>query len=242
MFVYGVCAGPSGKFERLARPAIVQVSPTARIIVRKGQRSIHKAYNSIIREARKLTELEGLILLHDDTVIEDERLEAKLRDLFADPKVGIVGVIGGRSHSTTMRWWKGERRGAIRDNQQGQLDFGRGTHRVDTVDGLLLALSPAATRVLHCDTHRYDGFHGYDAELCAQARHVGLKVIVADIDVYHDNNAEAWFGDELSFMIADLTYRLKWEPMSPFVRRRRTARRLRLKWHRLRRDTRAWRR
>jgi hypothetical protein len=216
VFVYGVCAGPSGRFEQVAKPAILKIDPQARILVRHSQSSIHAAYNSILMEAESLDGIEGLVLLHDDTVIEDPDIEGKLREVFADPAVGIIGVVGGGPHPR-MQWWEGERHGYVRDNQQGILDFGGGVHDVHTVDGLFIALSRSALR-LRFDEDRYHGFHGYDAEICAQARAAGLRVVVAQVDVYHDNKANAWYSDKLSYDINNIEYQLKWKSPDAFRR------------------------
>ncbi|NHC13427.1 glycosyltransferase [Motilibacter deserti] len=208
-FVYGVCAGPSDKLERLALPGIRRAAPDGAVLVRRGQRSIHVAYNSILDEAARVPGLEGLVLLHDDTVIEDEELERKLRAALSVPGVAVVGVIGGRNHPE-MNWWEGERFGYVRDNQHGVLDHGRGLHDVDTVDGLLLVLSAEAVHSLRFDEQRYLGFHGYDADICAQARARGWRVVVTDLDVFHSNNVASPFGDGLNLEISSITYRLKW--------------------------------
>jgi len=177
--------------------------------VRAGQSSIHVAYNSILEEASALADLEGVVLVHDDVELRDRELERKLGEAFADPGIAVVGVVGGRDHRA-MQWWTGERRGYVTDEQQGVLDFGRGRRPVDTVDGLLLALSPWAARNLRFDSERYRGFHGYDAEICALARARGKQVVVWDIDVHHHNDRDAWYGDRRAMRLADLTWRLKW--------------------------------
>ncbi len=210
MVAYGICVGSSnGKVHRVALPGIRELDPAAPILIRTGHSSIHAAYNSILEEAASLPDLEYLVLLHDDVHIRDPDFETKLRTAFQDSRVAVVGVVGGVDHKA-MPWWTGQKRGYVIDNQQGILDFGRGRWPVDTVDGLLLALSPWAVRTLRFDTERYRGFHGYDAEICAQARSCGRQVMVWDLDVYHDNDPENWYGDQRSLRAADLTWRLKW--------------------------------
>ena len=99
MFVYGVCAGPSDKLERIAMPGIRVANPDAAVLVRRGESSIHIAYNSLLDEALRTPGLEGVILVHDDTAIEDPDIEAKLRELRGEvDSVGessrsIVGVV-----------------------------------------------------------------------------------------------------------------------------------------------------
>lgn len=235
-----MCAGPSDKMERIVRPALERVAPDAPVIVERGHHSIHAAYNAIIEKCLQLPDVEGLVLLHDDVELRDPDTEQTLRETLADPKVGIVGVVGGRTH-VSMPWWEGSSRaGRVTDNQQGELNFGRGTHHVDTVDGLLLVFSPAALQQLRFDERRFPrSFHGYDADICSQARAAGLAVMVADIDVHHHNNTEAWRGDALSYSITDLAWQLKWRRLAPQARLRMQAEHIRLRLQRWRRDTRA---
>jgi hypothetical protein len=219
VFVYGVAsASASGKLDRIAIPSIRRQDPSARILVAIGAESIHAAYNSILDEASPLVDLECLVLLHDDVQIRDPSFEAKLRVALGTPGVAIVGVVGGLHHQA-MQWWTGQKRGHVTDNQQGVLDFGRGKWPVDTVDGLMLALSPWAVRNLRFDTKRYHGFHGYDADICAQARSHGQRVMVWDLDVYHDNDPNNWYGDKRGLRAADLTWRLKWRSDATMAKR-----------------------
>jgi hypothetical protein len=225
---YGICAGPTGKLTDVALPHLP--GGEQRLLVRRGQSSIHAAYQSICDEAARIADLSALVLLHDDVRIRDDRFEPKLLDVLADPAVGLVGVIGGRDHPI-MLWWYGETRGRVVENQHGTLDFGwdatDGVARaqVDTVDGLLLALAPWTVRNVRFDLRHYSGFHGYDAEICARVRKAGRKVLVADLDVHHDNHPSNWAGDAVNLAVADLTWRRRWRSPS-FAQRRAWARRI----------------
>ena len=203
MFAYGVVVGPSDRFERLCRPALEQHAKGP-VLVRRGQSSLFTAYNSLIDEARALPDCQGLVLLHDDVELQGD-LEGPLAACFADAAVGVVGVVGSRG--APFAWWDGEPYGRAAD-PRGVDDHGGGTHEVDTVDGLLLALSPAALGSLRFDEERYHGFHGYDADLCAQARARGLKVLVTELPVFH--HSRHFRGRQASFSIARYTYLLKW--------------------------------
>jgi Glycosyltransferase like family len=222
VIVYGVCAGPSRKYEEIALPGLQLASTDPTVEVLRDQTSIFTAYNTILDAARKRDDLEALVLLHDDTRNLDPNLEEKVRAVLVDPDVAVAGVIGGRGHRV-MSWWEGERFGRTSDNQHGLLDYTTGVHQVDTVDGLFLVLSPWAVRHLRFDERRYRGFHGYDADICAQARAAGKKVVVFDVEIFHDSKTGDIFGDFKRFATADLTWQLKWQGGS---RRERMARRL----------------
>lgn len=220
VFVYGVCAGSSDRLAAtLARS--LEARGLGPLLVRLNQSSIFAAYNSLMDEAiGRWPDLEGLVLVHEDVVIEDERFEEKLRAAFADPKVGVAGVIGGVGH-WEMSWWR-----TAREKRHGHVgspekveDYSRGTHDVDTVDGLLMALAPGFVRSCRLDGSGYPGFHGYDSELCAVAREAEMHVIVADLDVFHDHKAS---GDHtVAYGWANHEWMLRW---------RSTRRRGRLKW------------
>ncbi len=209
MFVYGACAGRSDRLATTLVPSL-EGHGLGPLLVRRGQTSIFDAYNSLMDEAiERWPHLEGLVLLHDDVAIQDERFEEKLRAAFADPTVGVVGVIGGLGHDE-MSWWR-----TVRERRHGHVatpakreDYSRGIHAVDTVDGLMLAVSPRFVRDHRLRGAGYPGFHGYDSELCAQARASGLRVLVVDIELFHDHQPS---GDRtLAFSWAEYEWMLRW--------------------------------
>ncbi len=121
-------------------------------------------------------DIEGLVLLHEDVTIESAAFIAAIRTELADPDVAVVGAIGAL-RPASLRWWQGEGRGRVRDST-GLVDFGGGRHDVDVLDGLCLVLSPWAIQHLRFDESAFDGFHGYDSDICLQARAAGKRVRV----------------------------------------------------------------
>lgn len=211
VFVYGVCVGPSDKFATVSRPSLEKLG-LGPLLIRPDQTSIFEAYSSMTDEAiERWPDLEGLVFIHDDVAIRDERFEDRLRDQLARPDVGIVGAIGGRHHSA-MSWWEtAERFGGV-DSPTKQDRWTPGTHEVDTVDGLLLVLSPRIARTLRWNGRGYPGFHGYDSEICAAVRASGHRVIVTDLSVLHDckpDSSKSW-----AYRWALYTYLLRWRAAS----------------------------
>lgn len=49
---------------------------------------------------------------------------------------------------------------------------------MEMVDGCILVLSPWAVANLRFDEERYSGFHGYDADICFEARSQGKRVVL----------------------------------------------------------------
>lgn len=206
MIVYGVCIGPTEKYETICKPSL----PTRAIILeRRDFCSIFSAYNSIMEEAVGIIDLEALVLLHDDVAI-GANFERDLRAALATGAdvVGAVGAVGPRS----IAWWKGEPRGRAVEVER-VFDYGGGTHLVDTVDGLLLALTADLVKSTRFDDQTFSGFHGYDIDFCTTARSQGRKVVVAPLDLVHHTKANR--GDINAWRRADLLWRRKWGYVSP---------------------------
>jgi hypothetical protein len=204
--VYGVCVGPSEKFERIALPGIKAVDPNAPILVRYNQQSIFQAYNSMIDEATSL-DIDGIVFIHDDVLIRDENFSSKVISLFDNPEIGIVGAIGASSLKS-VEWWWYETRG--RAYELGRtIDYGVGTCDVDAVDGLLIAMSPTAMRTLRFDDVNFSGFHGYDVDIGMQVKSAGLRVVVTDLDILHVT-VPGQVTNRPAHLRAGLVWRRKW--------------------------------
>ncbi len=209
MIYFGTCAGYPAKLAKHCRPGLtasmsegyVHLTPESNGV------DIFPVYAGMMREARA-ADAECLVLIHDDLEFQDPELATKLRAAFADPSVAIVGLIGARGVQG-VEWWFGDRAGRVTDLAIGLHDFGFENPDVHSLDGMMLALSPWALANLRLEGLGYAGFHGYDAELCFQARAAGKRVVVADITATHHSAggftqglAEAeevfqrrWFGD-----------------------------------------------
>ena len=193
MFVYGVCVGPSGKFEAACGPSLERYGFEP-VILRRHQRSIFEAYVSMMDEASdRWPDLEGLVLLHDDVVIEDDCIETNLRRLFRSGRTGIVGVVGGTGHDE-LSWWKTDERFGHCRMATHVDEYSRGDHEVSTVDGLFMALSPPAVQLLSRSLRQggYPAWHGYDSEMCRLVRQAGLSVLVSDFELFHDCKRGPW--------------------------------------------------
>lgn len=211
--LFGICVSSVQRFESIARPGIQRVAPNASVLARFDQASIFEAYNDIIEAA---ADSAALVLIHDDLELRDTELERKLRDLFANPQVAIVGVVGGRN-VTDMAWWHCEEKiGHAPDTfWEHRADIPDGD--VDAVDGVFLALSPWAIRNLRFDTTRFRGFHGYDADICRQAKAAGKRVVVADIETFH-HTASGYASGTHAWHEALYAWRLKWQSSTVVTR------------------------
>lgn len=208
MIAFGVCIGPDEtNYRRWALPGIARAAEADSVLLEsRDNASIFPAYNEILDHVAGLEGIEGLALIHDDVELRDGRLAGTLRTRFADPDIAVVGVIGARGVGS-LAWWEYDTSGACEETR-GRIDFGAGFHEVDTVDGLFMALSPWAIRNLRFDADSYHGFHGYDADFCAQARAAGRRVVVDGVDLFH--HTKGGYGNIESYRAADETFRRKW--------------------------------
>lgn len=221
MIAFAACVADADKFRDIAAPGLrTATEPDSVIVEAETDRSIFEAYNEILDAVRDREDLEALVLLHEDTEILDPGFCAKVRDVLADGSVGVIGVIGGRG-GQSLAWWDAPMKAGRVTETRGVIDFGtRGVVDVDAVDGLLLVLSPWAVRELRFDTDTFTGFDAYDADICAQARAAGRRVVVADLEVAHrhtrtgtsrtDAAGTADRADDSGYARADELFRAKW--------------------------------
>ena len=200
------------KYKKFAEPGIRRAAePDSALLLRHGAPSIQTAYNSIIEEAGARPDLEALVLLHQDVELRDGDLAERLRTCMRDPLVAVVGAVG--SHNVrTCEWWRNGVVGGVKAPELvGPETVVGGTPPrgpVDSVDGLLLVLSPWAVRTLRFDERFAPYFHGYDLDICFQAREQGRRVVVADIDVVHHAGFD--FFDRRTWVAAYMLWHRKW--------------------------------
>lgn len=183
------------------------------MIVLRHQTSIAAAYNSILDMASRSPSVEGVILLHDDVELLDREWRAKLDDAF-EQGGDVVGVIGGRGRGG-MAWWTREQQFGRVAQPDLIMDKGLGLAEVDVLDGLILGVSPWGVRNLRFEVDAYPGFHGYDADICSQARARGRRVFVAPIEVMHHTRGA--FGTRKSYedwIRAVLAWEIRWKATS----------------------------
>ena len=226
MIAYAVCVGDPEKFRTICLPGLARVrTPEDLVIEAEHPTSIFAAYNEVLDAVRDRDDLEALVLLHEDTEILGPDLPDLLRRRLAEPDVAIVGAVGARG-ITGLSWWDApERFGGIVESR-GLLHFSDGAQEADTVDGLFMALSPWTVRNLRFDEGSYTGFDAYDADLCAQARAAGKRVLAEEMPIVHRHTrvgalrADTGAG---SFVGNDRVFREKWEKLLRESQRRQAA-------------------
>jgi GT2 family glycosyltransferase len=209
MIAFGTAIANHDLYERYARPGIESCAESDSVVItRTGFDSIQVPYNSILEEASRLDGLEALVLLHEDTEIVDPSLAAKIREGLALAGVELLGPVGARG-IRGIAWWQAEQFGQVRApavTYDGWFigQHPNGWHEVESLDGFLLVLSPWAVRELRFDGRFTPHFHGYDVDLCFEARSRGARCLVAPIAAAHHGGIrrernEAWHRAELAW-------------------------------------------
>jgi hypothetical protein len=216
MIAFAACVGTPAKLAAYAAPGLRRAMERDSVFAElTTDRSIHEAYNEALDHFAGVPGTEALVLLHEDTELVDADFCARVREVLRDPSVAIAGAVGA-SGVHSLRWWDGAIAGRAAE-PRGVVAGGPVPCDVDCLDGLLLVLSPWAVANLRCDTDRFTGFHGYDADLCFAARAAGRRVVAADLGVFH--HTKGGYGDEGAFAAADAAFREKWIPSTASVTR-----------------------
>jgi hypothetical protein len=207
MIAFVSCVGSPETYARRALPGLHRVGEPGSVAGQvTSESSIFEAYNRALDHFGVLEDLEALVLVHEDVELFDRDFGDRIRRALADPQVAIVGAVGARDVDS-LAWWHGEVAGRAFE-PRGALDGGFDEPEVDAVDGLLMALSPWAVRNLRFDEARYTGFHGYDVDLCFQAREAGRRVVVTELTLFH--HTKGGLGDGDAFQAANRAFRAKW--------------------------------
>ena len=232
MIVFGCPITRPTDYERFAAPGIARARERdSAVYANSSAGSIFRAYNLLLEQAAAHADLEALVLLHQDVEIVDDDFCGKVRRALADPDVGIVGCVGALD-ARSMAWWEGAVTWASfthRYYEHGGGDlpafamypesspppaYAR-TGEVDTLDGFLLVLSPWSVRELRFD-ESLGRFHGYDFDICLQARAAGKKVLTADLKVVHHHSLEL-LDDPEGWIAAHVRLIEKWEERFPML-------------------------
>jgi GT2 family glycosyltransferase len=212
MIIFGTAITEVEPYDRYAKPGIDRVAePDSKIYAHQTTGSLFRNYNLMLDLAREEPEMEALVLIHQDAELIDPDFCSKVREVLSDPEVAIVGCVGAIG-VRSIAWWEGAVTWASfthRYREIGGGDFEAMTFNsserpsftqlgeVDSIDGFIMVLSPWAVRELRFD-ESLGKLHGYDFDLCCQARAAGKKVMTADFRAIHHHSLdlisepEAW--------------------------------------------------
>ena len=198
MFAFGCSIIMPDVYERCARPGIQRArEPDSQVLAHAASGSVARSFNLLLDRAAALDGLEALVLLHEDAEILDADFCSRIRETLADPDVAVVGCVGSRG-ADGIAWWEGEVTWNSAPYHHGEAGGGELTwHKggaqtpgeVDTIYGVLMVLTPWAVRTLRFD-ESIGLLHGYDADLCRQARAAGKKVMTANLGLAHHHSLD----------------------------------------------------
>jgi Glycosyltransferase like family len=197
LIAYGSSITVPETYERCARRGFERVAePDSKVFAHAAAGPLARSYNLILQEAVGYDDLEALVLVHQDVEILDSDFCTKLRRALRNPDVAVVGCVGA-TDVDSIAWWDGSvvwdrpvyRYGELGGGDISWTDGEAPPGEVDTVYGLVLALSPWTVRTLRFD-ESLAPLHGYDFDLCRQVRAAGRKVVTEDVVVAHHHSLE----------------------------------------------------
>lgn len=209
VLVIGCCFGGNGeKLKGQTHQKIKSImGPDDVFVAVPGTSGICNAYNKVLKIARNTTGCKTVVLLHDDTEINDPKFREKILNAINEGNIGAVGVVGG-SELTSLAWWKSKKTIGKIHESRGTIDFNTTSGDVDAIDGLFMAISQTAFRKFEFDEENFPKFHGYDVDYCLTLRNSGLRVVVRPIDLFH--RTKGGFGNAKEFLEANTVLQNKW--------------------------------
>ena len=224
MIAFGCPITDSRAFTQYAQRGIeLAKEPDSVVFAYASSSSIFRTYNLYLDLAKKLDDLEALVLVHQDAELVDPDFCAKIRQALQDPEVALVGC-GGSLGVRSIAWWEGavtwsgfthrfqEHGGgeipALSWDAEKLPSYAR-LGEVDAIDGFVMALSPWAVRELRFD-EALGRLHGYDFDLCCQARAAGKKVVTADFRAIHHHSLDMIKGID-GWVEAHIKVAEKWD-------------------------------
>lgn len=229
MIAFGCAILDEELYERFAEPGIRLASePDTKLLIYAAIGSIFRTYNLLLEKAAALDDLEALVVVHQDAEIVDPDFLPKVREALSDPEVALVGCAGAVD-VRSIAWWEGSVTWASFTHRFGE--YGGGdlpalswmpeeipvyaeTGEVDAIDGFVIAFSPWAIQNLRFDEGIGGELHGYDFDICMQARAAGRKVVTADLRVIHHHSLELISNIE-TWIEAHIKLTEKWQDLLP---------------------------
>jgi GT2 family glycosyltransferase len=230
MIAFAVSITKEREYDRIAKPGIDRAAePDSQILAYGSAGSIFRSYNVLLEQAAQLDDLEALVILHQDTELVDDDFCSKIRRALSDPDVAIVGCAGAIDVRSIAYWEGSVTWGSFAHRYS---EYGGGeipaltwdltdapayahTGEVDSIDGFAMALSPWVVRELRFD-ESLGQIHGYDFDICLQARAKGKKVVTSDFRAIHHHSLEL-IRDSESWIQAHMRIAEKWHDTMPAV-------------------------
>ena len=224
MIVFGCPITDGRAYTRYAERGIkLAKEPDSIVFAYHSASSIFRTYNLYLDLAKKLDDVEALVLVHQDAEVIDPDFCAKVRRALQDPEVALVGC-GGALGVRSIAWWEGSATWASFSHRFHEMGGGEipgftwdvdnapawgVTGEVDTIDGFVIAMSPWAINNVRFD-ETLGKLHGYDLDICLQTRTAGKKVVTTDFKAIHHHSLDL-IKDEEAWIAAQMRIAEKWE-------------------------------
>ena len=224
MIAFGCPITDGEAFTKYAEPGIkLAKEPDSVVLAYHSASSLLRTYNLYMDLAKKLESLEALVLVHQDAELIDPDFCTKVRGALRDPDVALVGC-GGALGVRSIAWWEGSATWASFSHRFHEMGGGEihgftwdvdnappwgSLGEVDTIDGFVIVMSPWAINNLRFD-ETLGRLHGYDLDLCLQARTAGKKVVTTDFRAIHHHSLDL-IRDEEAWITAQMRIAEKWE-------------------------------
>ena len=166
MIAFAVAVTKDEEYEQFAKPGIERSKePDSELVILSATNSLFRSYNTLLAEARKLDDLEALVLLHQDTELVDDDFCGKIRAALATPRwrssaararstfaaspTGRARSPGARSSTATRSTAAARSRRSAGTSRRPPTTCETG--EVDSIDGFAMAFSPWAVQELEFD-------------------------------------------------------------------------------------------
>jgi hypothetical protein len=204
MIAFGSSITKPDVYARCAELGISRVAERdSEVLAMPAVGSIFASYNALLDHFSSRSDLEALVLVHQDAEIVDADFCSIVRRVIQDPDVGVVGCVGAVG-VRSIAWWEASVTCASFINRYDEHGGGdlpsfswawsdapayARMGEVETIDGFVMVHSPWVVRNIRFD-EELGSFHGYDLDLCLQVRAAGRKVMTADFRAIHHRQLE----------------------------------------------------
>lgn len=159
----------------------------------KNEYSIFSAYKTSILKSK----YPCLCFVHEDVLFRSENWGKMVYRHLDDENTGVIGIAGGDLVTKVPAPWsmsgvaknfiqsgKSKKRKLIYEN--ARVNKGSMKHEVILLDGVFLCMRRNIFGKIMFDDKTFNGFHGYDYDICIQSKLAGYKnYVVYDIVIEH---------------------------------------------------------
>ena len=223
MIVFGCSITSPDIYREAAEQGFKLVAePDSVVIANAAAGSLMRSYNLIMNQVAEMSDVEALVLCHQDAELTSPEFCSIVRETMKHPEVGVVGCVGAQD-VRNIAWWEGSVTWGsfthrYKEYGGGQIDaftFSDDNHpgyartgEVDTLDGFIMVIAPWTIRNVRFD-ESLGQLHGYDYDFCLQIREAGKKVMTADFKAIHHHSLDL-VNDQFVWIEAHKRVAEKW--------------------------------